>query len=1104
MNWKVLFFLFQLILLNSCVNEPVLEHAFEFTQLESEKSGVDFSNIIIENDTLNYFNFPFLYLGGGVSIGDINNDHLPDIYFTGNQVPNKLYLNKGNLEFEDITATAGVAGDERWYSGATMVDINQDGWLDIYMSVAGKSGSTTNQLFVNQGDNTFVEESRAFGIDDKSTSIQSTFFDYNNDGLLDLFVANYPIVRVSAGNQYYKDKMVANRFEDSGHLYQNKGDGTFVDVTEASGLRRFGLTLGLVATDFNNDGFKDLYLSNDFNVPDYFYQNNGDGTFSEKTQESFRHTAMFGMGIDAADFNNDGLMDLVQLDMTAEDYKRSKTNMASMRPEAFFEAIEMGFHYQYMQNCLQLNNAINSNGEPLFSDISRIAGMATTDWSWGVIFADLDNDGWKDAFITNGVKRDVNNNDVNLQYENATFWGREEHPDVTLMPSTPISNYAFRNQGDLTFVNATKDWGLGVEGFSNGFAVSDLDNDGDLDIVINNIDQPASIYVNNIPTNKHHFLKVNFKGPTNNPFGLGTKVILKAKGLQQVQELTLTRGYQSSVDPILHFGLGELAIIDELEVIWPNGNRQKMFDIQPNQHLTIQYEKSKPQLNPIDQRQKSLIDITQNCEIAYNHKEDAYNDFINEPLLPHKTSTYGPGIAVGDVNKDGLEDFFVGNARGAAAVLYIQQKDGKFEALPGPWEDDASFEDTGAVLFDVDRDEDLDLYVVSGGNNTNIPNNLYQDRLYLNTQEGFIRISDALPEMNTSGQVVAVFDFDSDGDEDIFVGGRIIPGQYPHPPQSFLLRNDSQNGKVLFSDVTSTVAPELEAPGLVTSAIWYDYDNDGWTDLILAGEWMPIRFFKNHKGIFEEDTQNTGLSELSGWWYSLEKADLDQDGDLDLIAGNLGLNYKYKASTYQPFEVYANDFDENGTSDIVLSYKKGRKFLPVRGRECSSQQVPAIKIRFKTFEAFANASLEDIYGAEILEQSLHYQANTFGHHWFENKGNGKFEAHLLPNEAQLSSINAIQVFHYNQDAYPDLLLAGNLYQSEVETPRGDASIGLILKGTKSGIFEVVPPSETGLMLTGEVREIHSLRIGDSKQTGFLFARNNEDLRLLAFKKQSPL
>ena len=1087
-------------LLFSCNEKERDSKSHGFTKLPVEKSGVYFSNTITESDSLNYFSFPYLYLGGGVSIGDINNDGLNDIYLTGNLVPNKLYLNKGNLEFEDISEKAEVSGDQRWYTGSTMVDVNNDGYLDIYVSASNYTHNSGNQLFINNGDNTFNEEAEAYGIADKSTSIQSTFFDYDNDGLLDLFVANYPIVKVSMGNHYYHDKMVANNFEESGHLYKNNGDKTFTDVTKKAGVQNFGMTLGLIATDFNNDGFKDLYLSNDFNVPEYFYRNNGDGTFSEVSNQVMQHTSMFGMGIDAGDFNNDGLTDILQVDMTAEDYKRSKTNMASMSPDTFYEAVDLGFDYQYMQNSLQLNNGFDSNNNPVFSEISRFAGLATTDWSWGALFADFDNDGHKDVFITNGIKRDVNNNDVNTEYETETFFGQKNNRDYTLIPSTPISNYALQNNGDFSYSNVTEEWGLQEKGFSNGFAYADLDNDGDLDLVINNIDQPASLLINEAQTSNNKFLRIKLNGKKQNQFGLGAKVSIKNSGNEQTQELTLTRGYQSSVAPILHFGLGNAKLVEELEIIWPNGNRQILKNIATNQLLTVKYEEENMLPKSHELFKSNFTDFTTVAKIEFIHQEDAYDDFINEPLLPHKNSRLGEALTVGDVNGDGLEDFFVGNAAGNPSAMYVQNQNQEFVKMKGPWEDDFHHEDTGALFFDADNDGDLDLYVVSGGNHIDKTDDYYQDRLYLNTNNGFKKADNALPKIPTSGLEVAAGDFDNDGDLDLFVGGRLLPGKYPLPAKSYILRNDGGNGEeIKFTDLTNELAQELEEAGLVTSALWDDFDDDGKLDLIITGEWMPIRFFKNTGTAFEEVTEKLGFGNYTGWWYDLQKLDVDADGDMDYLAGNLGLNYKYKASTKAPFEIYSNDFDENGTTDIVLSYEKYGTKLPLRGRECSSQQVPAIKQRFETYESFANADLNEIYGKKMLGDALHYKATTFAHHWIENKGDGSFEMHLLPNRTQFSAIKKFEIFYYNGDEYPDLIVGGNHYQSEVETPRNDAGFGLILTGNGTG-YDVVPPNSSGLLIKGDLRNIKTMRLGKDKDTAFLFAKNNDSLRLLKFSR----
>ena len=1098
---KTTFTIVLLILFQSCEQKGNFESTTLFTNLSPEDSGIRFSNDIVENDTLNYFTFPYLYMGGGVAIGDINNDGLADIYFTGNMVSNKLYLNKGSGKFEDITASAGMAGDNRWYTGVTMADVNNDGWLDIYACVAGKYATTKNQLFINNRDNTFTESADSFGLADNSPSVQATFFDYDNDGFLDVYVGNYPVVPVSMGNTYYHNKMLNNDYYESAHLYKNNGDNSFTDVTKEAGVWKFGLTLGVVAADFNNDGWRDLYVSNDFNVPDYLYLNNGNGTFSEKIKGATSHISMFGMGCDAADFNNDGLIDILQVDMTPEDHKRSKTNMASMSPASFYQAVELDMHYQYMQNSLQVNNGVVEGGLPVFSDVSRIAGVATTDWSWGALFIDVDNDGMKDMLITNGMKRDVNNNDINEQYESSSFFGNNTTYDYSLLPSQPIDNYAFKNDGDYTFSNTTKAWGLSGKGFSNGLAYGDLDNDGDLDVVINNLDSYASFFRNESNKTGNHYLRVKLTGPETNPFGLDSRVTVSTKTVGvQVQELTLTRGFQSSVEPVMHFGLGKHTEVAKVTIAWPDGRQQTLDKVAGDQLLVLDYANAEQPSGQGLAQSAGFKDITVMAGIDFVHEEDKYNDFAYEPLLPHKNSAMGPGLAVGDVNGDGLEDFFIGNAAGSPGALYLQNAEGLFVEMDGPWTGDKEYEDVGALLFDADNDGDLDLYVVNGGNDPSKQMDFYQDRLYMNTPIGFVKTP--LPAMPTSGHCVVAGDYDNDGDLDLFVGGRVVPGRYPVTPQSYILRNDGGKDKnIAFTDVTEAIAPALARAGMVTSAIWEDFDGDNDPDLIIAGEWMPIEIFENRDGQFKKLSGVQGLENSEGWWYGLAAADLDNDGDMDFIAGNLGLNYKYKASIELPFEIYANDFDENNHLDIVLGFNKHGTKYPVRGRECSSQQVPAIKERFKTYAAFADASLSEIYGKHMLENSLHFKAYTFASCWIENNGDQKFTMHRLPNQSQISSVNDIEVIDFNGDPYPDILMAGNLYNAEVETPRNDAGVGLVLLGSADGQYRPLPYSESGLMLKGEVKNIAPIMLAGGNRQGFLVAYNDAPLQLILLRKR---
>ena len=933
-----------------------------------------------------------------------------------------------------------------------------------------------------------------YGLNDASPSIQATFFDYDRDGRLDVFVGNYPTIPVSLNNQSYQLLMKRNNPKESGHLYHNQGDGTFKDMTAAMGVQNFGLTLGVVATDVNNDGWTDLYVSNDFNVPDYLYLNQPDSTgeriFKEQLPQATNQTSMFGMGTDAADFNNDGWIDLLQVDMTPEDYQRAKTNMASMSPESFYQAVDMGFHYQYMQNSLQLNNGTRPDGTPQFSNVSRLAGLATTDWSWGALLADLDNDGHKDALITNGMKRDVNNNDANQQINAGVGQMTSTIPSIDLLPSEPINNYFFRNRGDLTFESVTEEWGLDYEGFSNGIAYADLDNDGDLDVVINNLDSRASVFINETDTEQNRYLGVRLNGPQNNGNGLGSRVTLQANGQQQVQEMTLTRGFQSSVAPQLHFGLGETTTVDTLTVTWPDGKQQQLTEVATNQTLSLDYSDAGG-ADTKEEASRLFTEVTAEQGISFVHQEDRYDDFRVEPLLPHMNSRQGPGLAVGDVNGDGREDFFVGNATNSAGALYVQQADGTFMTVAGPWEDDYRFEDTGALLFDADNDQDLDLYVVSGGNNAGVDDTYFSDRLYLNTPQGFVRSAVDLP--TTSGKVVVATDYDGDGDQDLFVGGRLLPGQYPYPASSTILRNEGgEDAAVRFVDVTTEVAPALNELGLVTTALWDDFDEDGQPDLIVAGEWMSIRFLRNNGDTFQDVSDEQGLTDTRGWWYSLHAADVDGDGDRDYLAGNLGLNYKYKTSADRPFTVYAGDLDDNGRSDIVLSYAKDDKQLPVRGRECSSQQVPVIQERFPTYEAFANASLEDIYGEQQLEAALRYEVDIFASGWFERTDEGTLQWHELPNAAQLSSINAWA----NLPEGRGLIAAGNLYTSEVETPRNDASYGMVLR-TQGTEPTAKLPTQTGLYVRGEVKAVAPIKLADNR-LGYLFAVNGDSLRLVEY------
>jgi len=1063
-----------------------------FTQLSSNKSNISFANTLTENDSLNYFTYGYIFMGGGVSAGDINNDGLIDLFFTGNQVSNKLYVNKGNLEFEDITEKANITGDSRWYTGVTMVDINQDGFLDIYCSVGGKFGPKENQLFVNNGDNTFSEKAEEYGIAEIGNSVQSTFFDYDLDGDLDLYVANYPPTPFNAPNQYYRYKKDNPKGKESDKLYRND-NGIFKDVTKKAGLRNFGLSLSATVGDINQDGWPDLYVSNDFSSPDHFYINNKNGTFSEMSKEITKNTSFYGMGVDIADINNDGLLDIFQVDMTAQNNRRAKANMASMNPKLFWSTVNSGFHYQYMQNSLQLNNGIVNDTLPNFSNISRLAGVSSTDWSWGPLLADLDNDGLKDIFIANGTRREINNKDYFDSIKNVWNPNKNLLKQSLAIPSEKIDNFVYKNNGDLTFSKKNKDWGISYKGFSNGSVYADLDNDGDLEIISNNIDDTATIFENK-SADFNNYLTIKLEGTKQNLLGIGAKVTVKTKENTQFQELTLSRGFQSSVAPQFHFGIGKIDTIQSLEIQWPDNTFQKLKNITANQSVVLNHKDASSLENSTTLVSTLFTSSSKDSIINHLHIENIYDDFKKEVLIPHQTSRLGPFVAVGDLNGDSLDDVIIGGASQNQAGIFYKTKNGFLKQEDSKLGLDSSHEDMGIHIFDADKDGDNDVYIVSGGNEFEPNSVMLQDRLYVNDGKGnFSKSINALPEMLTSGSRVYSHDYDKDGDLDLFVGGRLVPGNYPLPAKSYILENQSIKGAPKFIDVTTKVAPGLEKLGLVTDASWTDIDKDGWTDLVISGEWMPITVFINSKGTFKNSTKELGLEDTTGWWFSIKSGDFDNDGDIDFIAGNLGLNFKYKANAEETFDIYLNDFDKNEKNDIVLSYYNDGKEYPLRGRECSSQQIPTIKKKFEDYASFSTATLNDVYTKEALENSLHYQVKSFASVYIENK-DGKLILHKLPIEAQLSNINQIIVKDFDGDGSLDAITAGNLYSAEVETPRNDASNGLLLKGDGKGGFKAIKTLESGLYIPGDVKDMHTISVNN--QNYIIATKNNDFVQVI--------
>jgi len=1036
-----------------------------FTLLESYKTGISFQNDNLESETENIFRFEYFYNGGGVAVGDINNDGLVDIYFSSNQGTNRLFINNGNLNFEDITDKAGVACKAGWKTGVSMADINSDGLIDIYVcrSKDDKPQNRENVLFINNGDLTFTDQAKEFGLNDDSYSTQATFFDYDRDGDLDAFLLNHSLLQISNSYRIQKSKNITTKEVNyvSNKLLRND-EGKFTNVSLNMGINpsssNFGLGIGL--SDINNDGWIDLYTSCDYTGSDKLYLNKNGKFFLDATDSLLSHTSMFSMGLDISDINNDGNMDILSLDMLPPDNARQKQLFVPDRYEPFQFMVDAGLHYQYMRNMLHLNN-----GDGTFSEVGQLSGLSATDWSWAPLFADYNNDGFQDVFITNSFKRDFINNDF-LKY-------RADHQMkmkltkstsfyislIEKMPSHTFHNYAFQNDGQLKFTEQSKAWGLDEINTTNGSSYADLDNDGDLDLIVNNLNAPAKVYRNNQEKQKdNHYLKVKLKALGKNHFGIGSKVFLYMKGKKQIREMFPTRGFLSSTDPTIHFGLESELLIDSILVRWPTGQWQKLIDVKPDQQIEVQ--ETDNTTSHITQVVNKKLFTAEHSTITYVHHENGFIDFKTQALLPRSYSTEGPALASADVNNDGRADLFVGGAKGQPGELWIQEKELRYKKLIIPdFIKDSESEDVDASFFDADNDGDLDLYVVSGGYEFELYDKNLQDRLYMNHKGFFKRNNKALPESLVSGSCVKPADVDHDGDIDLFIGSRLVPGRYPESDKSILLLND---GHAHFTDQTENSFQKHRLLDLITDALWIDLNNDGFPELITVGEWSPVRVFDNNKGILIEKTNTYFKSSLKGWWNCIAAADLDHDNDIDLVVGNFGLNNQMKATSTEPVSIYYTDFDYNDSVDPILTYFIQGIQYAYADRDELVEQLPFMKKRFTSYEAYSLTTFDKMFSPAEKRKANLLQANTFETMVLLNDGNQSFTERKLPIEAQFAPVYSITIADINQDGHPDIITGGNLSKTRVRTGKLTGNVGFVFLGDGKANFSRVPSAQCGL------------------------------------------